>query len=398
MNILVINCGSSSLKFQLINSDNEECIAKGLCERIGIDGSMISYTPAGGEKEKTVTPMADHTEAIRLVLEALTNEKTGVVKDMSEIGAVGHRIVHGGENFAAPAIITDEVMKAIEECCELAPLHNPANLIGINACKKLMPNTPMVAVFDTAFHQTMPEEAYLYGLPYEYYKNYKVRRYGFHGTSHSYVSKRAADVLGEKYEDLKIIVCHLGNGASISAVKEGKCVDTSMGLTPLEGLIMGTRSGDIDPAIMEFIAHKENKNIDDIMTVLNKKSGVLGLSDNLSSDFRDIEDGYFAGDENAVRAMKVFCYHVAKYIGAYVAAMNGVDVICFTAGVGENGPIIRTLVSEYLGYLGITLDEEANRKRGEDIVITTPDSRTKVMVIPTNEELMIARETARLVK
>ncbi|MGN1144907.1 MAG: acetate/propionate family kinase [Acetatifactor sp.] len=398
MNILVINCGSSSLKFQLINSESEQCIAKGLCERIGIDGSMITYTPAGGEKEKTVTPMADHTEAIRLVLDALTNPKTGVVKNLDEIGAVGHRIVHGGEKFAASTIIDDEVIAAIEECNELAPLHNPANLIGINACKKLMPNTPMVAVFDTAFHQTMPEEAYLYGLPYEYYKKYKLRRYGFHGTSHSYVSKRAAEVLGEKYEDLKIIVCHLGNGASISAVKNGKCVDTSMGLTPLEGLIMGTRSGDIDPAIMEFLAHKENKGIDDIMNILNKKSGVLGLSDNLSSDFRDLEDGYFAGDENAIRTMKTFCYHVAKYIGSYIAAMNGVDVICFTAGVGENGPLVRTMVCDYFGYMGIQLDEEANQKRGEDIVITTPDSRTKVMVIPTNEELAIARETVRLVK
>lgn len=397
MNILVINCGSSSLKFQLINAETEQCIAKGLCERIGIDGSMISYQPAGGEKEKTVTPMPDHVEAIRLVLEALTNPTTGAVKNLKEIDAVGHRIVHGGEKFTQSAVIDDEVMKAIEDCNELAPLHNPANLIGINACKKLMPGVPMVAVFDTAFHQTMPEEAYLYGIPYDYYKNYKLRRYGFHGTSHSYVSKRAAEFLGQKYEDMKIIVCHLGNGASISAVKNGKCVDTTMGLTPLEGLIMGTRSGDIDPAIMEFIAHKEGKNIDEIMTILNKKSGVLGLSDNLSSDFRDIEDGYFAGDENAVRAMKSFCYKVAKYVGAFTAAMNGVDAIAFTAGVGENGPIIRTLVCEYLGYLGIALDEDANHKRGEDIVISTADSKTKVLVIPTNEELAIARETARLV-
>ncbi len=398
MNILVINCGSSSLKFQLINSDSEQCIAKGLCERIGIDGSMITYTPAGGEKEKTVTPMPDHTEAIRLVLEALTNEKTGVVKSLDEIGAVGHRVVHGGEKFAESVILTDEVLAAVEECNDLAPLHNPANLIGIDACKKLMPNTPMVGVFDTAFHQTMPEEAYMYGIPYEYYQKYKIRRYGFHGTSHSYVSKRAAEVLGKKYEELKTIVCHLGNGASVSAVKNGKCVDTSMGLTPLEGLIMGTRSGDIDPAIIEFLAHKENKSIDEIMNVLNKKSGVLGLSDNLSSDFRDLEDGYAANDENAIRAMKTFAYRVAKYIGAYTAAMNGVDVICFTAGVGENGPMVRTMVCDYLGYLGITLDEEANQKRGEDIAVTTPDSKVTVMVIPTNEELAIARETLRLVK
>ena len=398
MNILVINCGSSSLKFQLIDSETEKCIAKGLCERIGIEGSRITYTPDGGEKEQTVTPMPDHTEAIRLVLEALTNEKTGVVKSLDEIGAVGHRIVHGGEKFAASTIITDEVMKAIEECNDLAPLHNPANLIGINACKKLMPTTPMVAVFDTAFHQTMPEEAYMYGLPYEYYQKYKIRRYGFHGTSHSYVSKKAAEVLGKKYEDLKIIVCHLGNGASVSAVKNGKCVDTSMGLTPLEGLIMGTRSGDIDPAIMEFIAHKEGKNIDEIMTVLNKKSGVYGLSNNLSSDFRDLEAGYNNGDAHCIRTMNTYCYRVAKYIGSYVAAMNGVDVICFTAGIGENAPLVRSLVCEHLGFLGVSIDEDANHKRGEEIAISTPDSKTTVMVIPTNEELAIARETVSLVK
>ena len=398
MNILVINCGSSSLKFQLIDSETEKCIAKGLCERIGIEGSQITYAPDGGEKEQTVTPMPDHTEAIRLVLEALTNEKTGVVKSLDEIGAVGHRIVHGGEKFAASTIITDEVMKAIEECNDLAPLHNPANLIGINACKKLMPTTPMVAVFDTAFHQTMPEEAYMYGLPYEYYEKYKIRRYGFHGTSHSYVSKKAAEVLGKKYEDLKIIVCHLGNGASVSAVKNGKCVDTSMGLTPLEGLIMGTRSGDIDPAIMEFIAHKEGKNIDEIMTVLNKKSGVYGLSNNLSSDFRDLEAGYNNGDAHCIRTMNTYCYRVAKYIGSYVAAMNGVDVICFTAGIGENAPLVRSLVCEHLGFLGVSIDEEANHKRGEEIAISTPDSKTTVMVIPTNEELAIARETVSLVK
>ena len=398
MNILVINCGSSSLKFQLIDSETEKCIAKGICERIGIEGSQITYTPAGGEKEQTVTPMPDHTEAIRLVLEALTNPKTGVVKSLDEIGAVGHRIVHGGEKFAASTIITDEVMKAIEECNDLAPLHNPANLIGINACKKLMPATPMVAVFDTAFHQTMPEEAYMYGLPYEHYEKYKIRRYGFHGTSHSYVSRKAAEVLGKKYEDLKIIVCHLGNGASVSAVKNGKCVDTSMGLTPLEGLIMGTRSGDIDPAIMEFIAHKEGKDIDEIMTVLNKKSGVYGLSNNLSSDFRDLEDGYNRGDEHCIRTMNTYCYRVAKYIGSYVAAMNGVDVICFTAGIGENAPLVRSLVCEHLGFLGVSIDEDANHKRGEEIAISTPDSKTTVMAIPTNEELAIARETVSLVK
>ncbi|MDE5596335.1 MAG: acetate kinase, partial [Lachnospiraceae bacterium] len=324
MNILVINCGSSSLKFQLIDAVTEELIAKGLCERIGIEGSQLVYQPTGKEKVETVTPMPDHTQAIKLVLNALVDEKNGVVKSLSEIGAVGHRIVHGGEKFASSTLITDEVVQAITDCNELAPLHNPANLIGIAACKELMPGTPMVGVFDTAFHQTMPKEAYLYGLPYEYYEKYKVRRYGFHGTSHSYVSKRAAEVLGQKYEDLKLIVCHLGNGASVSAVKNGKCIDTSMGLTPLEGLIMGTRSGDIDPAIIEFIAHKEGKSIDDVMTVLNKKSGVLGLSGNLSSDFRDLQKAYEDGDEAGIRTMEAFAYRVAKYIGAYTAAMNGV--------------------------------------------------------------------------
>lgn len=398
MNILVINCGSSSLKFQLINAENEKLIAKGLCERIGIDGSKISYTPDGGEKEEKEVPMGNHTDAIRLVLESLTNEKTGVVKSLAEIGAVGHRIVHGGEKFAKSTVIDSEVLAAIEECNDLAPLHNPANLIGINACKELMPDTPMVAVFDTAFHQTMPDKAYMYGLPYGYYEKYKIRRYGFHGTSHSYVSKRAAEVLGKKYEDLKIIVCHLGNGASVSAVMNGKCVDTSMGLTPLEGLIMGTRSGDIDPAIIEFIAHKEGKSIDEIMSVLNKKSGVLGLSDNLSSDFRDLEAGYHDGNARAINTMETFAYRVAKYIGAYTAAMNGVDVICFTAGVGENSAFIRSMIcNNYLGYLGVKLDEEANKKRGEDIAISTADSSITVMVIPTNEELAIARETYRLV-
>ncbi len=398
MNILVINCGSSSLKFQLIDAQTEKLIAKGLCERIGIDGSQMTYTPDGGEKIKTVAPMNDHTQAIRLVLDALTDVNTGVVKSLDEIGAVGHRIVHGGENFAASTIITDEVINAIKECNELAPLHNPANLIGIDACKELMPDTPMVAVFDTAFHQTMPEEAYLYGLPYDYYEKYKIRRYGFHGTSHSYVSHQAAKLLGKKYEDLKLIVCHLGNGASVSAVKNGKCVDTSMGLTPLEGLIMGTRSGDMDPAIIEFLCNKENKSVEEMLGELNKKSGVLGLSGGFSSDFRDLEDAYEKGEAFAIRAMKAYIYRVAKYIGAYVAAMNGVDAICFTAGIGENSPFVREKVCEYLGYLGIRLDADNNGKRGEDIDIATSDSRTRVLVIPTNEELTIARETYALVK
>ena len=325
MNVLVINCGSSSLKFQLINAESEEVLAKGICERIGIDG-RLTYQPEGGEKEVSEKAMPTHTEAIQFVIEALTNPETGVVKSLDEIGAVGHRVVHGGEKFTSSCLINDESMKAIEECNDLAPLHNPANLIGIRACQELMPNVPMVAVFDTAFHQTMPEEAYLYGLPYEYYEKYKVRRYGFHGTSHSFVSKRAAEVAGKPYEDLKIIVCHLGNGASLSAVKNGKSVDTSMGLTPLEGLIMGTRSGDMDPAIMEFIAKKENLDIAGVMNVLNKKSGVLGLS-GVSSDFRDIEEAAEAGNDRAAKALAAYNYRVVKYIGAYTAAMDGVDVI-----------------------------------------------------------------------
>ncbi len=398
MNVLVINCGSSSLKFQLINSNSEQVIAKGLCERIGIEGSQITYTPTGGEKVEKVTPMADHTTAIRLVLEALTDKEHGVVKSLDEIGAVGHRLVHGGEKFAASTVITEEVLKVIEECNDLAPLHNPANLIGIRACKELMPNTPMVGVFDTAFHQTMPEKAYLYGIPYHYYEDYKVRRYGFHGTSHSYVSHRAAQILNKEYAELKIIVCHLGNGASVSAIKNGKCVDTSMGLTPLEGLIMGTRSGDLDPAIIEFLCNKENKDVHEMLNVLNKESGVLGLSGGFSSDFRDLEKAYRAGEANAIRAMEGFAYRVAKYIGAYAAAMNGVDVICFTAGIVENNPLMRDMIASYLGYLGVSINEEANAKRGEDLVISTDESRTKILVISTNEELAIARETVALVQ
>lgn len=397
MNILVINCGSSSLKYQLINSDTEAVLAKGLCERIGIEGSQITYQPAGGEKEITVSPMPTHTQAIQLVLDALTNEKTGVIKSLDEVGAVGHRVVHGGEKFTTSTLLTDEAMKAIEECNDLAPLHNPANLIGIRACQELMPNTPMAAVFDTAFHQTMPQEAYLYGLPYEYYEKYKVRRYGFHGTSHSFVSKKAAEMAGKPYEDLKIIVCHLGNGASLSAVDHGKSVDTSMGLTPLEGLIMGTRSGDIDPAIMEYIAKKENLDIAGVMNVLNKKSGVLGIS-GVSSDFRDIENAANEGNERAATALRTFNYRVIKYIGAYAAAMNGVDIIAFTAGLGENDKNMRKAVCDHLSYLGVKIDEEANNVRGVDRIISTPDSAVQVMIVPTNEELAIARETLRLVQ
>ena len=394
MNVLVINCGSSSLKFQLINSDTEAVLAKGLCERIGIDGSL-TYQPAGGEKTEEAKAMPTHTEAIQFVIDALTDAERGVVKSLDEIGAVGHRVVHGGEKFASSAIITDEMIKAVEECNDLAPLHNPANLIGIAACQKLMPNTPMVGVFDTAFHQTMPEEAYMYGLPYEYYEKYKVRRYGFHGTSHSFVSKRTAEILGRAYEDTKTIVCHLGNGASICAVKNGKSVDTSMGLTPLEGLVMGTRSGDIDPAILEFLAKKEDMDITALMTMLNKKSGVSGVS-GLSSDFRDLTKGAEEGNKRAQIAIDVFAYRVAKYVGSYAAAMNGVDAIAFTAGIGENVCLVREKVCEYLGYLGITLDKEANAKRGEEIEISTPDSKVKVYVVPTNEELAIARETVAL--
>ena len=395
MNVLVINCGSSSLKFQLINSDTEAVLAKGLCERIGIDGSL-TYQPAGGEKEKSSLAMPTHTEAIQFVIDALMNPTTGVVKSLDEINAVGHRVVHGGEKFASSVVITEEVKKAIEECNDLAPLHNPANLIGINACEKLMPGTPMVAVFDTAFHQTMPAKAYMYGLPYEYYDKYKIRRYGFHGTSHSFVSKRVAEIVGKPYDQTKTIVCHLGNGASVSAVLNGKCVDTSMGLTPLEGLVMGTRSGDLDPAILELLAKKEGMDIFELMNVLNKKSGVYGLSKNLSSDFRDLEIAAEEGNEIAQNARDVFAYRVAKYVGSYVAAMNGVDNIVFTAGIGENDHDVRAKVCEYLGYLGVTLDAEANRKRGQEIMISTPDSKVKVYMIPTNEELAIARETVAL--
>ena len=398
MNVLVINCGSSSLKFQLINAETEKVLAKGLCERIGIDG-RLTYQPAGGEKEKSDLAMPTHTEAIQFVIDALTNEKTGVVKSLDEIGAVGHRLVHGGEKFASSVVITDEVKKAVEECNDLAPLHNPANLIGVAACEKLMPGTPMVAVFDTAFHQTMPEKAYMYGLPYEYYEKYKVRRYGFHGTSHSFVSKRAAEVMGKSYDEVKTIVCHLGNGSSVSAVLNGKCVDTSMGLTPLEGLVMGTRSGDIDPAIMEFIAKKENLDIAGVMEVLNKKSGVFGLSGGLSSDFRDLTDAMNAGDKKAKIAMDVFSYRVAKYIGSYAAAMNGVDDIVFTAGIGENDDYVREEVCKYLGYLGVDFDSEVNAGlRGKEAELTKEGSKVKVFVIPTNEELAIARETLALVK
>lgn len=396
MNVLVINCGSSSLKFQLINAESEKVLAKGLCERIGIDG-RLTYQPEGGDKAVSDKAMPTHTEAIQFVIDALTDAETGVVKSLSEIGAVGHRVVHGGEKFASSVVITEEVKAAIEDCNDLAPLHNPANLIGINSCKEIMPNVPMVAVFDTAFHQTMPEKAYLYGLPYEYYEKYKVRRYGFHGTSHDYVSARTAEILGKKREDLKIIVCHLGNGGSVSAVDHGKCVDTSMGLTPLEGVIMGTRSGDIDPAICDFICQKENLSPAEMNNVLNKKSGVLGLS-KVSSDFRDIEAAANDGNKLAAVTLDAFYYRVAKYIGAYTAAMNGVDAIAFTAGVGENNILGRVEIAKYLGYLGTEIDLEKNNVRGEDTVISKDGSKVALLCVPTNEELSIARQTLTLVK
>ncbi|MBQ1311623.1 MAG: acetate kinase [Blautia sp.] len=397
MKVLVINCGSSSLKYQLIDSDTENVLAKGLCERIGIDGRLV-YQKAGLDKEITEAPMPTHKEAIQMVLDALTNEKTGAIKSLSEVEAIGHRVVHGGEKFASSTLINDDVIKAVEECNELAPLHNPANLIGIRVCAELMPGVPQVAVFDTAFHQTMPPKAFLYGLPLKYYKDYKVRRYGFHGTSHSFVSKRAVEFLGLDKDNSKVIVCHLGNGSSISAVVNGKCIDTTMGLTPLEGMIMGTRSGNIDPAIMEYVAKKENLDIKGIMNVLNKKSGLFGLSGDLSSDLRDLESAAGEGNENAKHALEVLAYDVAKFVGGYVAAMNGVDAIVFTAGIGENSGTVRKMVVQYFGYLGITLDEEANNTRGEEIVISTPDSKVKVAVIPTNEELAICRDTVALVK
>ena len=396
MNVLVINCGSSSLKFQLINSDTEAVLAKGLCERIGIDG-RLTYQPTGGDKTTEDKAMPTHNEAIRYVIEALTDADRGVVKNLEEIGAVGHRMVHGGEKFACSAVITDEMLKAVEECNDLAPLHNPANLIGVAACQAAMPNTPMVGVFDTAFHQTMPEEAYMYGLPYEYYEKYKVRRYGFHGTSHDFVSNRAGEILGKKREDLKIVVCHLGNGASVTAVKDGKSIDTSMGLTPLEGLIMGTRSGDIDPAIVTFLAEKENISAKEVIDICNKKAGVLGLSNGVSSDFRDLVTAKEEGNQFAKDALDTYAYKVAKYIGAYAMAMKGLDVVVFTAGIGENNCPLREQICEYLATFDTKIDKEKNAIRGEEIIISTEDSKVKVLVIPTNEELAIARETVALV-
>ena len=396
MKVLVINCGSSSLKYQLIDAQTEKALAVGLCERIGIDG-RLNHTPAGGEKVVINKDMPDHEVAVQMVLDELTDEKYGVISDLKEIDAIGHRVVHGGEKFASSVVINDEVMAAIEECNPLAPLHNPANLIGIRACQAIMPGVPNVAVFDTAFHQTMEPTAFMYGLPYECYEKYKVRRYGFHGTSHSFVSKRAIALAGLDPENSKVIVCHLGNGASVSAVKNGKSVDTSMGLTPLEGLVMGTRSGDIDPAIIEYLAHAMDKSLEEVMKILNKESGVYGLS-GVSSDFRDLEKAADEGNKKAQLAQDVFGYRVAKYIGAYTAAMNGVDAIAFTAGLGENNGIMREYVCSFLGYLGVESDKEKNSVRGEETIVSTPNSKVKVLVVPTNEELAIARETMELVK
>ena len=396
MKVLVINCGSSSLKYQLIDSETEVALAVGLCERIGIDG-RLNHTPNGGEKVVIEQAMPDHEVAIRMVLDALTNENYGVIKNLDEIDAIGHRLVHGGEKFTKSVIIDDEVIAGVEECSPLAPLHNPANLIGVRACQAIMPGVPNIGVFDTAFHQTMEPVAYMYGLPYEYYEKYKVRRYGLHGTSHSFVSKRAIQMLNLDPDNSKIIVCHLGNGSSISAVKNGKVVDTSMGMTPMEGLVMGTRCGDMDPTIVEYLAHSLNKSLEEVMVILNKKSGVLGIS-GVSSDFRDLDKASNEGNERAKLAVEVFSYRTAKYIGSYIAAMNGVDAIVFTAGLGENNIVVREQILNHFGYMGITLDKEANQIRGEEKIISTPDSKVTVAVIPTNEELAIAHETVALLK
>ena len=397
MKVLVINAGSSSLKYQLIDMETEQVMAKGLCERIGIDGHL-KHTPLCGDKPvyNEDIPLPTHAEAIAAVIDKLTSAEYGVVSSMKEIDAVGHRVVHGGEKFASSVLITDEVMKAIEECTPFAPLHNPANITGINACKAVMGDVPMVAVFDTAFHQSMPSKAYMYALPYEYSKNDGIRRYGFHGTSHRYVSGRCAELMGKPIEELKIISCHMGNGSSIAAVKYGKSVDTSMGFTPLSGLPMGTRGGDVDAGALQFIMNKYGFTIDEMLNIMNKKSGVLGIS-GVSSDFRDLDNASADGNKRASLALEMFQYWVAKVAGSYAAAMNGVDAIVFTAGVGENSAATRKAIAEYFGYLGVEIDDAANAKRGEDVMISTPDSKVKVFVIPTNEELVIARDTKDIV-
>ena len=397
MIVFVVNCGSSSLKYQLIDMTKESVMAKGLIERIGMDGSVLKHTPGSEEAVEINTEIPDHKVAIQLVIDALTDENHGVIKKMSEINAVGHRVVHGGERFTDSMLINSDVIAGIEACCEIAPLHNPPNLHGIHACMELMPEVPQVAVFDTAFHQTMPKTAFLYGLPYEMYVKYGLRRYGFHGTSHRYVSQKAAEMMGEHMSDLRIITCHLGNGASLTAIKYGRSVDTSMGYTPLEGLIMGTRSGEIDPAIIPFLMEKENMDAQQIDNFLNRRSGILGIS-GLSSDFRDLEQAANNGDERSQLAIDIFAYKVRKYIGGYVAAMGGVDAIVFTAGLGENSPFMREKICNGLEFLGTRIDPELNKIRGKAREISVKRARTKIFVVPTNEELVIARDTKRICK
>ena len=392
MNVLVINAGSSSLKYQLMNPETGDVSAKGLCERIYIDGRLTHKV--GDKKVVKDIPMPTHSEAIQAVLEILVDPVEGVIKSVDEIDAVGHRVLHGGMKFSYSCIIDDKCIKAIEDCIPLGPLHNPANLMGIRACQAVMPNTPQVAVFDTAFHMTMPPKAYRYAIPTEYYKNDDIRRYGFHGTSHKYVARRTAELVGKK--EFKMVNCHLGNGSSLSAVKDGKCMDTSMGLSPLAGVPMGTRSGDIDACVVQFICNKYNMSVDDCLTMLNKKSGVLAIS-GVSSDFRDLDDGAASGNEDCQLALDKFGYEVAKYVGAYAAALNGIDVLTFTAGVGENSPGVRADVCNYLGFMGVKLDPEKNKVRGKEMLISTPDSKVQVWVVPTNEELMIAQDTRDLV-
>ena len=398
MKILVLNCGSSSLKYQLIDMDNESVLAKGLCERIGIDGSKLTHKPTGKDEYVVEKPMKDHQVAVELVMDALQDAEHGVIQSTEEISAIGHRVLHGGTVYSDSIVVNDDVKRVIREFFDLGPLHNPANLIGIEASEAAMPGKKNVAVFDTAFGMSMPEKAYMYAIPTEYYEKYSIRRYGFHGTSHKFVSGEAIKFGGLDPENAKVIVCHLGNGASISASIGGKCVDTSMGLTPLEGLIMGTRSGDVDPAVVQFICNHENKDVNEVLNILNKKSGILGMSGGVSSDFRDVEKAGKEGNHLAEVALEAFRYRVIKYIGAYVAVMNGVDAIAFTAGVGENDIQARKLICDALGYLGVKIDDEANNVRGKETVISTADSKVKVMLIPTNEELAIARETLALVK
>ncbi|NLZ49830.1 MAG: acetate kinase [Clostridiales bacterium] len=397
MKILVINCGSSSLKYQLIDMTNEKVLAKGLVERIGIEGSKLTQKVEGRENYVIEQKMSNHKEAIQIVINALIDSENGVISNMSEIGAVGHRVVHGGEAYADSVIIDDEVMKSLNDCVKLAPLHNPPNIVGIEACKAILPNVPMVAVFDTAFHQTMPKESYIYALPYELYEKNRIRRYGFHGTSHKYVSNEAAKLLGKDIKDLKIITCHLGNGASVTAIKNGKSFDTSMGFTPLEGLVMGTRSGDVDPAVLTYLMEELGMSSKEVDNLLNKESGVLGIS-GVSSDFRDIENAAAEGNERAQLALDIFHYRVRKYIGAYIAAMNGVDCIVFTAGLGENSPETREAVCDGLSFLGIKIDKAKNAVRGKKVDVSAEDSKVKVLVVPTDEELMIARDTLNLIK